>query len=163
MALALEARAFEVPDRGSCRGTDRWWQRGGENETGRVAAHRVAKRRACRDIAAEAPEGLGERSFDHVQTPHGALELSLSAAARAVHSDRVDLVGIGHGAVARCEIADAVDWRHVAVHGVKRLEHDELRPVRAGGLQQFLEMAHVVVAEDLLLAMRLAHASIIEL
>ncbi len=50
------------------------------------------------------------------------------------------------------------DRRDVAVHGVKALEHDELRPRRIGRRQQLFEMRHVVVAEDLLLAIRLAHA-----
>ena len=67
-------------------------------------------------------------------------------------------VDIGHRAVALGEIADALDRRHVAVHGIETLEHDELGPRRIGRGEQLFEMRHVVVAEDLLLAIRLAHA-----
>ena len=68
------------------------------------------------------------------------------------------LVDIGHRAIALGEIADAPDRRHVAVHRIERLEHDQLRPARIGGLQQLFEMCHVVVAENLLVGARLAHA-----
>src|SRR6266508_2155479 len=83
---------------------------------------------------------------------------ALAAAVRAVHADRVHLVRIGHGAMALGQVANAVDRRHVAVHGIERLEHDQLRPPRPGSLQQLFKMRHVVVAENLLLALRLPHA-----
>ena len=51
-----------------------------------------------------------------------------------------------------------VHRRDVAVHGIEALEHDQLRPLRIGGLEQFFEMAEVVVPPDLLLAAGLAHA-----
>ena len=50
------------------------------------------------------------------------------------------------------------DRRHVTVHRIERLEHDQLWPLRVGGLQQLFEMRHVVVAENLLLGAGLAHA-----
>ncbi len=153
--LALEARALQVPDRCGCGGADRRRQRGREDEAGSIAAHGIDQRRARRDVAAQAPECLGERALDHVDARMRTLQLGLAASARPVHSDRMHLVGIGHGAVAFGEIADGPDRRDVAVHGVERLEHDELRPVRVRRLQQFLEMRHVIVAEDLLLASRL--------
>jgi len=105
---------------------------GGEDEAGGVAAYRVAQRGARSDVAAETAEGLGERAFEHIDAPHRALLLGLAAAARPVHADRVHLVGIGHGPVTLGEVADAVDRRHVAVHGIERLEHDQLGPLRIG-------------------------------
>ncbi|OWK22723.1 hypothetical protein AJ87_44560 [Rhizobium yanglingense] len=59
------------------------------------------------------------------------------------------LVEIGHGTVAFGELADAMDRRDVAVHGIEAFEDDELRPLEGDGLQQFLKVSHVVVAEDL--------------
>ena len=46
----------------------------------------------------------------------------------------------------------------IAVHGIEALEHDQLRPLRTGRGKKLFELRHVVVAENLLLAMRLAHA-----
>ena len=53
---------------------------------------------------------------------HRAVALGDAAAARAVHADRVDLVEIGHGAVALGEVADRADRRDVAVHRIDALE-----------------------------------------
>ncbi len=158
VALTLEARRFEVADRRGGRGADRRWQRGREDEARSIAAHGVADRRTCRDIAAKAAECLRERTLEHVDTPHYALLLGHTAAPRAVHADRVHLVGISHGAIAVSEIADALDRRDVAVHRIERLERDQLRPLGCGGPQQLFQMRHVVVAEDLLLRAGLAHA-----
>ena len=41
MALALPARGLQMPDRGGRGGADRRRQRGGEDEAGRIGAHRV--------------------------------------------------------------------------------------------------------------------------
>ncbi len=88
----------------------------------------------------------------------GAVALADAAAARAVHADRVHLVDIGHGAIARGEIADAVHRRDVALHGIEAFEYDQLRPARLRRGQKLFEMRHVVVAENLPLGMRLTHA-----
>jgi hypothetical protein len=87
-----------------------------------------------------------------------AVALGDAAAARAVHADRVHLVEIGHRAVALGEIADRFDRRDVAVHRIEALEHDQLGPVADRRRAAALEMRHVVVAEDLLLAAGLADA-----
>jgi hypothetical protein len=109
-------------------------------------------------IAAQAAERLGERSLDHVDAPHHALQLGHAAAARAVHADRVHLVQIGHGAILLGEVANALDRRYVAVHRIEALEHDQLGLRRIGGLEQLFQVPHVVVPEDLLLTSGLAHA-----
>ncbi len=88
----------------------------------------------------------------------GAVALRHAAAPRAVEADGVDLVEIGHRAVALGEVADGVDRRDVAVHRVDRLEGDDLGRVGRRGLQQLLEMAEIVVPPDPLLAARRAHA-----
>ena len=137
---------------------DRRRQRGGEDEAGRIGAHRIDQRAAPRDIAAQATERLGERALDHVDAPHHALLLGHAAAARTIHADGVHLVQIGHRAILLGEVANALDRRKVAVHRIEALEHDELGLRRIGRLQQILEMLHVVVPEDLLLAPGLAHA-----
>ncbi len=145
-------------DRRGRRGADRRRQGGGEDEARRVGAHRVHHLLAARDIAAEAAERLGQGALQHVDAMHGAFALAVAAAARAVHADRVHFVAIGHGAVALGQIADRVHRRDVAVHRIEALEHDQLRPLRIGGFEQFLEMADVVMPPDLLFAAGLAHA-----
>ena len=82
-------------------------QRGGEDEPGRVAAHRVDQGGRAGDIAAHAAEGLGERGLDRRRT--SAMTPSRSAtpaAVRAVHPDRMHLVQIGQRAVAPGQRAD---------------------------------------------------------
>ena len=110
------------------------------------------------DIAAEAAERLGERAFEDVDAVHDAVAFGDAAAARTVHADRMNLVDIGHGAIALGEIADLRQRRDVAVHRIQALAGDQLRPVGTGGAQQFFQMRHVAVAEDLALAAGLADA-----
>ena len=73
---------------------------------GAIAAHRVDSRRRGRDVAADAAEALGERALDHVDPVHHAVALGDAATALAVHADGVDLVEVGHRAVAVGEVAD---------------------------------------------------------
>ena len=70
----------------------------------------------------------------------------------------MDFVDIGHRAVAFGERDDFTDRRDVAVHRIEALEHDQLGALGIGGGEQLLEMRDVVVAEDLPLAARAAHA-----
>jgi hypothetical protein len=118
----------------------------------------VDQRARAGDVAAEAADRFGECVLDHVKGVRGAIRLADAAAARTVHTDRVHLVDISHGAIALGEIADPVDPRDIAVHGVKAFEHNQLRAVWIGRGKERFEMRHVVVAENLLLATRLAHA-----
>ena len=124
-----------MPDRGGCGRADRRRQGGGEDETGRIGANGVDNLGTCRDIAAEAAEGLGKRAFQDVDAVHDAVTLSNAAAARAVHADRVHFVDIGHRAVFLGEIADLRKRRDIAVHRIKALADDQLRPVRSCGSQ----------------------------
>ena len=154
---ALGIRALEVAHRGPRRRRDRGRERGGEDEAGGEAPHRVAERGRAGDVAADAAEALGQRALDHVDPVHHALALGHAAAARPVEADRVDLVEIGHRAVALGEVADRADRRHVAVHRVDALERDQ--HVAPGGRdQQLFQVRDVVVAEDPLLAAGVAHA-----
>ena len=61
------------------------------------------------------------------------------------------LVAVGHRAVALGKIANAVDGRDVAVHRIKTLEHDQLRPFGFGLFEQLFEVAEIVMAPDVLL------------
>jgi len=61
------------------------------------------------------------------------------------------LVAIGHRAVAPGKIANAVDGRDVAVHRIKTLEHDQLRPFGFGLFEQLFEVAEIIMAPDVLL------------
>ena len=77
-----------------------------------------------------------------------AFALGDSAAARAVETDRVDLVEIGDGTVLLGDVADGRDRRHVAIHAVDALEGDDLRTLRIDAAHELVEMRDVVVAED---------------
>src|SRR5882757_4661714 len=48
--------------------------------------------------------------------------IAAAAAAQTIKADRVDLIEIGHRAIALGEIADCVDRRDVTVHGIEALE-----------------------------------------
>jgi hypothetical protein len=89
---------------------------------------------------------------------HGAVARGDPGAARPIHADRMHLVHIGHRAVTLGKVADPVDRRHVAAHGIQALEHDQLRPSGIGRPQQRLQVLDVVVAEDRLLRAGAAHA-----
>ena len=69
----------------------------------------------------------------------------------------MDFVQICHCAVAPGELADGADRRDIAVHRIDALERNQFGPV-AGSNQQFFEVSEIVVAEDDLVAARLAHA-----
>jgi hypothetical protein len=60
----------------------------------------------------------------------------------------VDLVEIGERAMAMGGVADRADRRDVAIHRIDRFEGHDLGRRRIGAGQQFLEMGHVIVAED---------------
>ena len=158
LAIAFPLRHLEVPDRCGRAGADRRRQGRREDETRRIGPHRVDQVGACRDIAAEATERLGERPLDHVDPVHRAVARRDARARRPVHADGVDLVQISHRAVTLGEIADAGNRRRVAVHRIEALERDQLRPARRRTHQQFLEMDEVVVAPDLFLDVRAANA-----
>ena len=77
-------------------------------------------------------EALG-CGHDRCRTPRG---LNHAGAGRPVHTGRVDLVNVGHRAIALREIADAVHRRDVAVHRIESLEHNQLRPLGSLGRQE---------------------------
>ena len=146
------AVGLEVAHAGQRPADHRRRQRGREDEAGRDRAHRVDQRRRARDVAAHAAERLRQRPLDHGEPRHLAMRLGDAAAARTVQPDRVHLVEIGHGAVALGEIADRRDRPEVAVHRVDRFERDQLRDLGRRRPQQRLEMRHVIVAKNPLLA-----------
>src|SRR6201987_5747920 len=113
-----------MTDRGGRRGADRRRQRRSEDKARREGAQVWAQSRGAGAVAAEAAERFGERALDHVDAVHGAIALADAAAAWTIHSNGVHLVDISHCAVAFGQIADAVDRRDVAVHGIEALEHD---------------------------------------
>ena len=104
MAVALPLRDLEVPDRIDDIGIRR-------------------------DITAETAECLRERALDHINTMQRAFTGGDAGPARSVHAGRMDLIDIGHGAIALGEAADAVYRCYVTVHRVESFEHDQLRPL----------------------------------
>ena len=133
-------------------------QRGGEDEARRIRANGVDHVGAAGDVTAERAEGFRKRAFQHVDPVHLAIARADAGAARAVHADRMHLVAIGHRIVLFGEVADRFHRRGVAVHRVEGLERDQLRPLARLRGEQLLEMRHVVVAPDRLLAAGLPHA-----
>ncbi len=95
---------------------DRRWQRGREDESGRIGAHGVDHVSVCRDGAAEAAESLGESAFENVDPVHHALALGDAAAVGPVHPNRMNFVDIGHRTVTFGEIADPMQRGDVAIH-----------------------------------------------
>ena len=150
VALAQGLIGLQVADAGKRPGRDRRGQGGREDEARRVAAHHVDQRRRGGDIAAHHAEGLGQRPLDHGEPVHDPFAFGDAGAARAVHADGVNLVQVGHGAVAFGNLADLSDRRYVALHRIDRFERHQLGPLGLGLGEQPVEIGHVVVAEDLL-------------
>ena len=85
-------------------------QRGGEDEARGGAAQRIDQRGRAGDIAAHGAEGLAERALDDGQAVASTPSRSAMPPPRgAVEPDGMDLVEIGHGAVALGQIADRGD------------------------------------------------------
>ena len=78
---------------------------------------------------------------------------------RAVHADRMHLVEIGQRIVLVGQVADRMDRRDITIHRIDALERDQLGHVRVFGGEQLFEMLDIIVAEDALLAARIADAS----
>ena len=76
----------------------------------------------------------------------------------AIQANRMNLVQIGDGAKFVGQIADFRNRRDIAIHGIDRLEGDDLghRGVRLG--QMHAQMFHVVMAEDALVGPAVANA-----
>ena len=121
-------------------------------------AHRVDDRRRRGDIAAQHAEGLGQGAVDDREPVHQPALLGDAAAMRPVEADGVDLVEIGHRAIAVGEIAEILDRRNIAVHRIDRFESDQLGPVGPHVAQQLLEMRRIAVAEYALLDPAVADA-----
>src|SRR5262245_62038761 len=87
----------------------------------------------------------------------GAFTRGNARASRTRPAGGMDLVDVGHRAIALREITDAVHRRDVTVHRVESLEDDQLGSVNRLRGQQLFEMAEVVVAPNSLFCARLAH------
>ena len=150
--FALRRAHLQMPDAGQRAGGDRRRQRGGEDEAGGKAADEIADRGRCRDIAADHAERLRQRAFDHGQAMAHALAVGDAAAVRAVETDAMHLVEIGHGVVGVRDVAEFRDRRDVAIHRIDRLERHQLRRVRIEIAQLAFEIARIVMGEDARLA-----------
>src|SRR3546814_5247450 len=100
------------------------------------------------DLAAHHPESLAERALDDREAIHLPLALGDAAAVRAVEANGVHLVEVGHGAVLLGDLAKLGDRRDVAVHGIDRLEGDQLGGGRVGLAQQAVEVLGIVMARS---------------
>ena len=139
----------DVADAGQCCAGDGRRQRGREDEARTAGADEIDRGGARGDVAADHAERLGERALDDIDLVERSVALGHAGAALAVHADRMHLVEVGEGAVAMREVADLADRRDVAVHRIDRFEGDDLGRRGIGRRQELLEMAEVVVPEDL--------------
>ena len=80
---------------------------------------------------------------------HGAVVLGEPAASRAVDTNCVGFIEIGHRTIPVGDIANLGDGRDVAIHRIDRLKADELRPPRIATHQAVFEVDRIVVAEYL--------------
>jgi hypothetical protein len=135
---------------------------GRKDEAGRVATNRVDQIAASGDVTAEAPERLGESSLGHIDPMHRAVARRNAGAAGTIHPDGLDLIAIGHSAVAGSQVADLPDRRKIAIHGIQAFEDDQLGPP-GFCCKQALEIGNVVVPPDLPVTPECLIPSIIEL
>mmetsp|Transcript_5140 Transcript_5140/g.9035 ORF Transcript_5140/g.9035 Transcript_5140/m.9035 type:complete len:430 (-) Transcript_5140:329-1618(-) len=148
MQVAQRLIGLQMPDRGSRPRRHGGRDRGGEDETGRVAAHRVTHLFRSGDIAAMDTEGLAERAVDDVDAVHQAVALRHPCPARTVEADSMDFIQVGQRAEFIGEVAQLCDRTEIAVHRIDRLKSDQLRRGGIIGLEQLAQMRHVVMAED---------------
>ncbi len=76
----------------------------------------------------------------------------------AIQPHGVNLVEIGQGVITVGQIADLFDGRDIAIHRVDGLERHDLGRLQRKRLQLFLEIGHVVMAENHFLGAGMADA-----
>jgi hypothetical protein len=147
-----------------------WGEGGGEDEARGEGPDHVNELGAAGNVAADAAVGLAEGTSDNVDAvldgaPGAALLVGLkvevlgnTGAVGAVHTDGVDFVQKGDGAVLVGEIANGLDGADGAAHAVDGLEGDDLGDVQREGSQLGLEVLDIIVLEDNLLCARMADA-----
>lgn len=75
MPFALPARRLQMADGRCSRRADCRRQGRGEDEAGRIRAHRIDQRTAAGEVTAETAECLRERAFDDVDAMHGTITM----------------------------------------------------------------------------------------
>ena len=158
MTLALNGAGFEMTDRSQRASRDHRRQRGRENETRRVRAHRIAQRPRRSDVAAHHAIALGKRAVDDIYLVHDTVALGNAAAARTVHANRVNLIEVGQSIVFFGQRANRGDGGNVAVHRVHAFKRDDLRRRDRHELQFGFEIAEIVVQENVLGSTAIANA-----
>ena len=148
-------------------GDQYWRKRGGEDEAGGIAADAIDHLGVGCDVTAHDAERLAQGSFDNVDPVGGLVAFGNTAAPLAIHSHRVNFIDIGQRVVFFCQIANRMDRGDIAIHRIDAFKGDQFggRWIFCG--QQFFQMLHVIVAEDVLLATRIAdtgdHAGMVQL
>ncbi len=167
LAVALLARFLEVLHRGKGTRDEHGRQGRREDETRSIGADAVDNPGIGGDVASHHAKRLAQRTFDNGYALCRLVSVGNAAAFLAVHADRVNLIDIGQRIVLVGQVADSVDGRDVAVHGVNAFERDQLRKVWIFRSEQFLEMRDIIVAKDPLFAARIAdardHAGVVQL
>lgn len=147
-------------------------QRRRKDEARRIGADHVHERSRGGNVAADDTVGLAEGACHNVDLVHdgtvaqggvGRVQVKIevlrdTSAARTVHTDGVDFVQEGDGAVLFGEVDNLANRADGAAHGVNGLKGNDLGRSRVNGLQKLLKMGHVVMAENLLLRVGMADA-----
>mmetsp|Transcript_33833 Transcript_33833/g.67020 ORF Transcript_33833/g.67020 Transcript_33833/m.67020 type:complete len:445 (-) Transcript_33833:996-2330(-) len=152
LCLSLCRGLLQVTDGGSRSGSNHGRERSGEDEARRVGADSVHKFGGARNVPSEDSYSLSEGAIHDVHSVCCPDLLAHPCPSRSVHAHSMDLVDVRHGSVLLGQIAYGVDGGDGSVHRVDRLEHDQLGSVCRGSSQKFLEVLHVVVSKNLLLA-----------
>src|ERR1700726_938077 len=95
-----------------------------------MAADVIDKRRRAGDVPAHNAECLGQGALDHGRPVLDAVAFGDAAAALPINPDSMDLIEIGHRAIAIGYVTKFLDRGDIPVHRVDRLEAHELRSVR---------------------------------
>src|SRR5260370_11560619 len=119
-----------------------------EDEARGAASDEIDQGGAAGDVTAHDAKRLTERSLNDGEAVHDAVALGNAAAARAVEPDGMNLIEIGHGAMAVGDVAELGDRGNVAIHGVNRFETDEFRAARIARCEKTIEVGRIVVAEN---------------
>eukprot|EP00126_Sphaerothecum_destruens_P002551 Sdes_comp15981_c0_seq1m5138 len=150
LLLPLNPAPLQMPHRGKRPRHNHRGQRGREYKPRRIAAYHIHHQLRGRYITPNHPKRLPQRPADDVHVMHHVHLLGDACAGGPVHADRVDFIEKCKGPVLFGQGADVADGGNGARHGVDGFKGDDFGGERIGRLQQRLEMAQIVVAEDAL-------------
>src|SRR6266568_2289387 len=144
---SLSSRSFQMSNTSCGGGRQRRRHRRGEDEARCGRADRITNHGIRRDVPSRDTKAFGQGPFNDVNAVHDAVALGNARTTASVEPDSVDFVQICESAELLPQIANALDWSNISVHGVERFEGNYLRAVSSLS-KQYFEVAEIVVPED---------------